>query len=100
MQLRCSATGSEGVMQCSRLGSLIGIVLACSMAGISAEEQPEDQRPSLPVQEGAIPHVDPGRHSGRITALLFTPDERELVSVSEDKTIRVWDTASGELVRT
>ena len=31
--------------------------------------------------------------------VLFTPDGRELITVSDDKTIRVWDVKSGEPLR-
>src|SRR5207245_9135530 len=34
--------------------------------------------------------VEAGGHVGMIRELLFTADGRELVSVSDDKTIRVW----------
>ena len=35
-----------------------------------------------------------------IRSIAFTPDGRQLVSASDDKTIRVWDLASGKTVRT
>ncbi len=35
-----------------------------------------------------------------IQSIAFTPDGRQLVSASYDKTIRVWDLASGKTVRT
>ena len=31
--------------------------------------------------------------------MLFTPDDRQVVTVSEDKTVRIWDVATGETVR-
>lgn len=39
-------------------------------------------------------------HTSGIWALAFSPDGRELHSGSLDGTVNVWDTASGELVRT
>ena len=36
----------------------------------------------------------------KISGIAFTPDGRQLVSASDDKTIRVWDLASGKTVRT
>lgn len=43
--------------------------------------------------------LDAGGHTATVRDVLFTPDERELITVSEDKTIRVWDTLSGEPLR-
>ena len=34
-----------------------------------------------------------------VRKILFTPDGRQLISISDDKTIRVWDVASGEVLR-
>jgi WD40 repeat protein len=38
-------------------------------------------------------------HTDGITAVLFTPDGKRLISASRDKTVRVWDVAGGELLR-
>lgn len=43
--------------------------------------------------------LDAGGHLSRVNDVLFTPDQSKLVSVSEDKTIRVWDVAQGTLQR-
>ncbi|ELR72239.1 WD40 repeat protein [Fulvivirga imtechensis AK7] len=37
-------------------------------------------------------------HSGKIYNILFSPDGERIISVSEDKTIRVWDARTAELV--
>jgi len=39
--------------------------------------------------------VDPGVHAGNAYRLVATPDERRLVSVGLDKTLRIWDVDSG-----
>jgi WD40 repeat protein len=44
--------------------------------------------------------LDPGGHTAIVGQVLFTPDDRELISVSGDKTIRFWDVASGEPLHT
>jgi len=44
--------------------------------------------------------IDAGGHKAKIKDVLFTPDGKGLISVSDDKSIRIWDTASGELRRT
>jgi len=43
--------------------------------------------------------LNPGHHTAPITALVFTPDSRQLVSASQDKTIRVWELASRKTLR-
>jgi WD40 repeat protein len=43
--------------------------------------------------------IDTGGHKAKINDIMFTKDGRYLVSASNDKTIRVWDTSNGEVVR-
>jgi WD40 repeat protein len=43
--------------------------------------------------------VDSEGHSEGVVSVFFTPDGQQLISISYDKTIRVWDLASGETVR-
>ena len=40
--------------------------------------------------------LDAGGHTAKVCKVLFTPDGRELITVSDDKTIRLWDVPSGE----
>lgn len=44
--------------------------------------------------------ADSGGHTARVSQLLYAPDGRTLISVSNDKTARLWSTATGELQRT
>jgi WD40 repeat protein len=44
--------------------------------------------------------LDTGGHMALIRSLAFTPDGRQLVSASDDKTIRVWDLKTGRTLRT
>ena len=39
-------------------------------------------------------------HSARIWDVAFTPNGRNLITVSDDKSIRIWNTSTGELKRT
>jgi len=43
---------------------------------------------------GPILVLDAGGHTSSVTGAVFTPDGRQLITVSEDKTIRVWDVNS------
>ncbi len=40
--------------------------------------------------------LDIGGHLSKVRRVLFTPDGKRLISVGEDKTIRVWDLNNGE----
>ena len=44
--------------------------------------------------------IDPQAHHGVVNDLAFTSDGKYLVSVSDDKTIRIWDTVNKTLDRT
>lgn len=37
-------------------------------------------------------------HSGKIFNILFSPDGSKIISVSEDKTVRIWNTQSGDML--
>ena len=47
-----------------------------------------------------ILQLDSGAHMALIKGIAFTPDGTQLVSASDDKTIRVWDWKSGKTMRT
>lgn len=44
--------------------------------------------------------LDARGHTGMVTQVAFTPDAKYVVTVSLDKTIRLWDTLTGESTRT
>jgi WD40 repeat protein len=68
-----------------------GLVLACAALPAVARAAEEKDKPMLV--------LDAGGHPGVVWKVLFSPDGKELITVSEDKTVRVWDVATGEAVR-
>ena len=38
-------------------------------------------------------------HSARINGLFYTPDGTQIISVSEDKTVRMWNVSTGEMIK-
>lgn len=55
--------------------------------------------PSIGQASTPILSIDTGGHKALIRNVIFTSDGRYLISTSDDKTVRVWDTDSGEIVR-
>nr|MCU0357733.1 hypothetical protein [Cyclobacteriaceae bacterium] len=43
--------------------------------------------------------INPMGHTGKVHNLLFTPDGNRLISISEDKSIRLWNAGTGELMK-
>ena len=62
--------------------------------------RPAQAAAAKPAADAPLPMLDTGGHMALIRSIAFTPDGRQLVSASDDKTIRVWDLASGKTVRT
>jgi WD40 repeat protein len=47
---------------------------------------------SLSKAQTGVPRIviNSGGHSGKIFNILYSPDGKQIISVSEDKTIRIW----------
>jgi WD40 repeat protein len=65
----------------------------------AAQPEPVVAAGAVGAQGEPLLRLDPGGHMAVINAVAFTPDGSQLVSASDDKTIRVWDIASGKTVR-
>jgi WD40 repeat protein len=71
------------------------VIVALVLVAVAqlAQAQPDgDDKPTLVVETGG--------HSAEIKHVLFTPKSKEMITVALDKTARVWDVATGTLVRT
>ena len=59
------------------------------------------QRLCLPARIGISPTIHQLiGHSGEVLSAQFSPDGQNIVSASDDKTVRVWSVATGECVQT
>jgi WD40 repeat protein len=56
--------------------------------------------PGLLVAEAPLLMIDSGGHMSKVKDVMFTSDNRYLVSAAYDKTVRVWDVETGDIVRT
>lgn len=68
-----------------------------AVPGPAIADVAEDARPLI---ERATLRVEQGRHTAAVTSIAASRDGALLVTGSEDRTVRLWDPASGELLRT
>lgn len=74
-----------------RVAIWVVLALVVLAAGVVRAEETKD---------APIPMLDTGGHMTKINDISFTPDGQQLVSASNDKTIRVWDVTTGKTIRT
>jgi WD40 repeat protein len=72
-------------------GSALALTLMAALA-LPALADAQD-RPKIEV----VPRVP---HGGRITSAAFSPDGTRVVTASQDTTLKLWDVATGRLIRT
>src|SRR5262245_50176402 len=62
------------------------------LANIASGQEKATEKPYLV--------LDSGGHTALVTQVLFSERGKEVITVSQDKTIRIWDSATGQPLRT
>ena len=78
------------------------LVLLTASSGVSQTDKPRVDAYGDPLPPGAIARLGTVglRHTGDVQAVAFSPDGKHLASGGADLGIRVWDLATGKLLRT
>ncbi|WP_350112499.1 WD40 repeat domain-containing protein [Nitrosomonas sp.] len=85
---------------------LVGLLLAWLVSACSTVP-PAPEPAQSPTADGTLTaldgqpilQIDSGGHMAKIQDIFFTHDGNTLISASDDKTVRVWDIASGKTIR-
>jgi WD40 repeat protein len=79
---------------------VLAAVLVLTLAVVTSAQEAEEAKPEGKPEGKPTLVVETGGHSAQITRVLFTPKSKEMITVSLDKTARIWDVATGTLLRT
>ncbi len=75
------------------------MVNAVAMAGDRLAVASHDKRVTIRNADGEVLHTLEG-HTAAVLAVAFSPDGKSLATTGEDRTIRLWEVATGKLTRT
>src|SRR3954464_2944265 len=85
----------------------LALALAAGSPVPAPAAEPPSKEPDQPMAEPALEEmpgkllgtVDTGGHTSPLTQLLFSADSKEVITASSDKTLRIWDLATGQTSR-
>ncbi|MDQ2800882.1 MAG: WD40 repeat domain-containing protein, partial [Armatimonadota bacterium] len=86
--LKPADTGEQTMNTSKIFIALCALVFFCLPGALRAQ----DNAPMLA--------LDPGGHTATVTQVLWSPDGKQVISVGDDKAIRVWEAATGRPLRT
>jgi WD40 repeat protein len=84
-------------------GWLLGLSLLAAGLALAQEKDNPDKgdTPPDPAEATGKPLLvlDVGGHTGPVRKVLFTRDDRQVITISQDKTVRFWDVETGQTLR-
>jgi WD40 repeat protein len=88
-------------MSYPKLGLLLTLMVPGLLADFGQSQPPATDRHGDPLPDGAIARLGTTRwrHGGIVTLAAMLPDGKTVVTVSEDRTIRLWAFPSGKEIR-
>ena len=93
-----SPSQSRAGVRASQRASALGPLLFFATALLTVPPPPSAALADDPDDEQILVAIDAGGHTGHVTRLIV--DQYQLISVSHDKTIRIWDLAQERLTLT